>query len=96
MEGGKGRRWKFDPLHRTRGPQPFYLEQAGAFWARITAPTLIVRGELSPMQWDPSEQREKVRHARTILIPQAGHMVHHDQPTRLARVLLEFLRDNGI
>ncbi len=95
-ENGKGRRWKFDPLHRTRGPQPFYVKQARAFWARISSPTLIVHGESSPMKWDPSEQREDISGARTAVIPQAGHMVHHDQPERLTTAILSFLKENGI
>jgi pimeloyl-ACP methyl ester carboxylesterase len=83
--------WKFDPVHRTRGPQPFYLEQARAFWSRVTAPALLVRGGLSPFQWDPSEGRECIRLAERIEIQGAGHMVHHEQPKRLAEAILEFL-----
>ena len=90
-ENGEGLVWKFDPVHRTRGPQPFYLEQARAFWLRVTAPLLRVRGELSPFRWDPSENRECVSSARRVEIPGAGHMVHHEQPDRLAEAILEFL-----
>jgi pimeloyl-ACP methyl ester carboxylesterase len=90
-DNGEGIVWKFDPVHRTRGPQPFYLEQARAFWLRVTAPTLLVRGELSPFRWDESEDRECFSSVRRIEIPGAGHMVHHEQAGRLAEAILAFL-----
>ena len=95
-EPGKGVQWKFDPLHRTRSPQPFYLEQARAFWRRVTAPALLVRGALSPMTWDPSEDRENIPRGRVATIPHAGHMVHHDQPGPLSEAVLTFLKQHGI
>jgi pimeloyl-ACP methyl ester carboxylesterase len=88
--------WKFDPVHRTRTPQPFYLEQARSFWLRIQAPTLIVRGESSQLKWDETEERECVPDAKRTVIAGAGHMVHHEQPEALARALLEFLADVSI
>lgn len=92
-DNGDGIVWKFDPVHRTRGPQPFYLEQARAFWLRVTAPTLLVRGQLSPFRWDESENRECISSARRIEIPGAGHMVHHEQPDGLAEAILSFLKE---
>jgi pimeloyl-ACP methyl ester carboxylesterase len=83
--------WKFDPLHRTRGPQPFYLEQARAFWLKVTAPALLVRGGLSPLRWDDSEERECIRSGRRVEIEGAGHMVHHEQPDRLVSAIVGFL-----
>lgn len=85
--------WKFDPLHRTRSPQPFYLEQARAFWKRVTAPVLVVRGERSPFRWQASEDRECFRSARRVEIPGAGHMVHHEEADLLAEAILAFLQD---
>ncbi len=83
--------WKFDPVHRTRSPQPFYLEQARAFWQRITAPTLLVQGEQSPFKWPEEENRENIPDTTRVEIPGAGHMVHHDQPERLAQAIHDFL-----
>jgi len=83
--------WKFDPVHRTRSPQPYYLEQARAFWQRITAPTLLVQGEESPFRWPEEENRENIPNAQRVEIPGAGHMIHHDQPERLAEAILNFL-----
>ena len=92
-DSGGGIVWKFDPVHRTRSPQPFYLEQARAFWRRVTAPALLVRGGLSPFRWDTSEHRECIPSASRIEIAGAGHMVHHDQPERLAEAILSVLGD---
>ena len=39
--------WKFDPLHRTAAPQPFYTAQAIEFFRRIACPVLIVDGKQS-------------------------------------------------
>jgi len=91
-EDGGGLVWKFDPVHRTRGPQPFYLEQARAFWLKVAAPALLVRGGLSPFRWDTSEERECIPSATRTEIEGAGHMVHHEQPDRLAAAILAFLR----
>lgn len=89
--GGNGVTWKYDPVHRTRGPQPFYLEQARAFWERFRGPTLVVRGAESPFRWDPAEDRECMQVRTRVEIPGAGHMVHHEQPERLAQEILAFL-----
>jgi pimeloyl-ACP methyl ester carboxylesterase len=88
---GCGLVWKFDPLHRTRGPQPFYLEQAKAFWRRVAAPVLVVRGEQSPFRWQEEEDRENFSSVRRIEIPGAGHMVHHERADLLAEAVLAFL-----
>lgn len=93
-DNGGGLVWKFDPLHRTRGPQPFYLEQAKAFWREVAAPVLVVRGELSPFRWQAADGREDFSSVRRIEIPGAGHMVHHEQADLLAEAILGFL--NGV
>jgi len=36
--------WKFDPLHQTTAPTPYYVAQARPFWARIACPVLYVAG----------------------------------------------------
>src|SRR6185295_2351622 len=49
---GSGRVWKFDPLHQTSVPQPFYIAQARAFWRRISCPVLYVEGGESYLRLD--------------------------------------------
>ncbi len=85
--------WKFDPLHRTTAPQPFYLEQALEFFRRIECPVLIVQGKESRQTQRPDMQQrlEAIAHRASVQVENAGHMVHQDNPEELARVVVEFL-----
>lgn len=85
--------WKFDPLHRTTAPQPFYTGQALEFFRRIDCPVLLVQGKESRRTPRPDmEQRLEAIACRTLVeIEDAGHMVHHDNPEGLAEAVLEFL-----
>lgn len=91
-EGGKWL-WKFDPLHRTSAPQPFYTGQALEFLRRIECPVLMVQGKESRQTPRPDVQERSSAIARhtTAEIKDAGHMVHQDNPEALAEVVLEFL-----
>lgn len=85
--------WKFDPLHRTTAPQPFYLGQALEYFRRIACPVLIVQGRESLQTPRPDvQQRLEAIAAKTVVyIEKAGHMVHHDNPEELAKTVLAFL-----
>ena len=85
--------WKFDPLHRTVAPQPFYAGQAVEFFRRIQCPVLIVDGAKSRQTPRPDlEERLSALADRSHAeIEDAGHMVHHDNPEKLAEVVTEFL-----
>ncbi len=85
--------WKFDPLHRTTAPQPFYLEQALEFFRRIECPVLIVQGKESHQTQRPDMQQRlaAIAHRTLVEIKEAGHMVHQDNPEGLADVVIEFL-----
>lgn len=86
--------WKFDPLHRTAAPQPFYAAQAFAFFQRIECPVLIVDGKESRQtrRTDKHERYDAMRQHRDVVIERAGHMVHHDNPGRLAEVVATFFQ----
>lgn len=85
--------WKFDPLHRTTAPQPFYSGQALEFFRRIECPVLLVQGKESRQTPRPDAQQrlEAMTHRSVAVIEDAGHMVHHDNPEGLAEVVAEFL-----
>jgi pimeloyl-ACP methyl ester carboxylesterase len=85
--------WKFDPLHRTAAPQPFYTAQALEFLRRIACPVLIVDGQLSrqSQRIDKQERYDAIAKHQRVTIEGAGHMVHQDQPVELARVVATFL-----
>jgi pimeloyl-ACP methyl ester carboxylesterase len=85
--------WKFDPLHRTAAPQPFYTAQALEFFRRIECPVLIVDGHESRQnrRTDKQERYDAIRHHRMARIARAGHMVHQDNPEELAKTVANFL-----
>jgi pimeloyl-ACP methyl ester carboxylesterase len=85
--------WKFDPLHRTTSPQPFYSQQAIEFLRRIQCPVLLVEGKHSHHARRP-EQKERldaIKDKSSVEIEDAGHMIHHDNPEALAAVVAAFL-----
>jgi pimeloyl-ACP methyl ester carboxylesterase len=86
--------WKFDPLHRTTAPQPFYTEQAIEFLRRIKCPALTIEGKESHQteRTDKQERFEAISNRRHVVIENAGHMVHQDNPEALAQTVSEFLR----
>jgi pimeloyl-ACP methyl ester carboxylesterase len=91
---GEARVWKFDPLHQTPSPQPYYVAQARHFWRRIACPVLYVEGAESPLRLDPAEVAERVAvlRARRVTIADAGHHPHLERPDVLADALRAFLQ----
>ena len=86
-----------DPLHKTVNPYLFRIEEAIACWRRITAPVLLVSGKLSDipgrMKDTPEQLAERkgaFRDRREIEMEECGHMMHHDQPQRLAGIIEDF------
>ncbi|MCC7547725.1 MAG: alpha/beta hydrolase [Burkholderiales bacterium] len=87
-----------DPAHKMVNPVLYRLEEAIACWRRIEAPVLWVWGD---GQWlrrwfrsgeqDLAERRAAFRDLREATLPECGHMMHHDQPAALARLLDDFL-----
>jgi pimeloyl-ACP methyl ester carboxylesterase len=85
--------WKFDPLHRTTAPQPFYSFQAIEFLRRINCPVLIIEGKQSDQAARPDKEArlDALRDKRLVQVDNAGHMVHQDNPEMLAALLSDFL-----
>jgi pimeloyl-ACP methyl ester carboxylesterase len=85
--------WKFDPLHRTTSPQPFYSGQAIVYFRRVQCPVLLVQGKRTRQSPRPDFQQrvEALSDANSAEIDAAGHMVHHDNPEGLAKVVVKFL-----
>lgn len=85
--------WKFDPLHRTISPQPFYSGQALKFFRHIKCPVLLIRGKesLQSPRADMQQRLEALTHRTLVEIGEAGHMVHQDNPDGLAEAVAEFL-----
>ncbi len=88
-----------DPTHKRVNPILYRLDEAKACWRRVTARVLWVEGEgsqvLERFRLAGTELEERKRCFANLVartLPDAGHMLHHDQPEALARLVEEFLR----
>lgn len=87
-----------DPRHKRANPYLFRLDEALACWQRITAPVLLVIGRDSHVPgWlkdtpdELAQRKAAFATATEVLLDDCGHMIHHDQPERLARLVEDFL-----
>lgn len=87
-----------DPRHKIVNPVLPRLAEQLACLARITAPVLWVEGNSSETpsmlklsREDIEERKAAIRDRRDLVIADAGHMLHHDQPEALARGIEAFL-----
>ncbi len=89
-----------DPAHKLINPVPYQLDEAMACWRNVAAPVLWVDGaeskigermRIHPHDYDARKAcfRRLVAHT----VQGAGHMLHHDQPEQLARLIEAFLRE---
>jgi pimeloyl-ACP methyl ester carboxylesterase len=89
-----GRAFKHDPVHVTRGPYPFRLEQWMQYWRAIRCPVLLLEGEETELPPPPDAARRVacLRDVRVQGIPRAGHMMMRHEPAAVASAVLAFLR----
>jgi pimeloyl-ACP methyl ester carboxylesterase len=90
-----------DPAHKMHGPLLYHLDEVLACSQRITAPVLWVEAlETNMWRWmGPKEEARaevdrRLGHLANVtsrMLPDAGHMLHHDQPEQLACMIEEFL-----
>jgi pimeloyl-ACP methyl ester carboxylesterase len=90
-----------DPAHKMRGPLLYHLDEVLACSGRITAPVLWVEADDTNMwRWMGPKEEARAEVDRRLgylanvtprMMPDAGHMLHHDQPALLARMIEEFL-----
>jgi pimeloyl-ACP methyl ester carboxylesterase len=86
-----------DPLHRLVNPYLYRREEMEACWKRIEAPVLFVVGsesELLPRIAPEGgvESLHAIVKSLTIeTVAGAGHMLHHDEPRAVARLIEGFL-----
>ena len=84
--------WRYDPLHRTTSPVPFFAKLFVEFARRVTCPVLFVSGgETGFHVPDEDERLAAFAHADRATLEGAGHMMHWTQPDELAALLLGFL-----
>ena len=90
-----------DAAHKLSSPVLYRVEEVLACWQRIEAPVLWVEAAQTDVwRWmGPKESARLeidrrmacIRDIQTAMIEDAGHMLHHDQPEVLARLVEDFL-----
>jgi pimeloyl-ACP methyl ester carboxylesterase len=86
-----------DPRHKLPFPTVYRAEEVTAIWRRVVAPVLWVAARDSFVtKWLGGEAEVLARlaslqNARLHTIEEAGHMLHHDQPERVAAAIESFL-----
>jgi len=86
-----------DPAHKIINPVLYRYEEVRACWEQVQAPVLWVDAAESDTlkrigltQAQHAERRAAFKNLRYETVPGAGHMLHHDQPEAVARLLEAF------
>lgn len=90
-----------DPAHRIVNPNLYRTDEVLACWHRIECPVLWLQGAqtdvLRHVAENPAEAMQEVERRRTalrdvetVVVDEAGHMLHHDRPDEVARLIDDF------
>jgi pimeloyl-ACP methyl ester carboxylesterase len=84
--------WKFDHWMGSSAPVEIRDEEARVIWGDVSCPVLLIMG---------AESYERGQHlprhvsrfpdAQSVVVPDAGHWVHHDQPHAVVEAIKHFL-----
>lgn len=86
--------------HKIVNANLYRVDEVLEIFRAITAPTLAVEASHDSLSgwWqgrytlaEYHERLKAVSDVRTAVVPDAGHMLHHDQPEQLARLIEDFL-----
>ncbi|MBB3179088.1 alpha/beta fold hydrolase [Variovorax sp. Sphag1AA] len=99
--GDSGDRWEIlgDPAHKIINAHIFRVDEMLALYASITAPVLAVEASDDSLSlwWkgrysldEYHERLKKIPDVRIGRVEDAGHMLHHDQPARVAELIEDF------
>ena len=87
-----------DPAHKIVNPVLYRYEEVRACWQQVRAPVLWVDADESTTlkrigidEAGYAERRAAFANLRYVTVPQAGHMLHHDQPKAVAALVEDFL-----
>lgn len=87
-----------DPAHKIVNPVLYRYEEVRACWQQVTAPVLWVDADRSDTlkrlaldETEHAERRAAFARLDYATVPDAGHMLHHDQPEKVARLVEDFL-----
>jgi len=90
-----------DPAHKNSSPILYHVDEVLECWQNIAAPVLWVEANDTDI-WRMIGSKEQARveidrrmryipTMQTEIVMEAGHMLHHDQPDVLARLIEAFL-----
>ncbi|MGE4239495.1 alpha/beta fold hydrolase [Ramlibacter sp.] len=93
-----------DASHRIVNANLYRVDEQIALYERIAAPTLCVEAAENHLkEWwkgaynlpDYHERLKSISDVRIAHVEDAGHMLHHDQPRRLAQLIEEFIAEKS-
>lgn len=92
---GGGVELKADPNHKIINPILYRDEELAACMREILAPMLVAVGADSParprFESEAAVRARCLRHHEDVVVGEAGHMLHHDQPEVMAALVEGFL-----
>ena len=86
-----------DPAHKIVNPVLYRWSEVAACWAAIVCPVLWIEAtDTDAHRWagNAEEIARRVavlRSVEVVRIADAGHMLHHDQPQTVARLIEQFV-----
>jgi pimeloyl-ACP methyl ester carboxylesterase len=87
-----------DPAHKIVNPVLYRYDEMHACWQQVSAPVLWVDAadsdtlkRLALDERQHAERRGAFASLRHVTVRDAGHMLHHDQPGQVARLIEDFL-----
>jgi pimeloyl-ACP methyl ester carboxylesterase len=94
---GGGVRLRADPAHRLVNPYLYRRDEMEACWRRQTASVLMIFGGKSDLaarlgtEGGEAMFRACIPHVRVEVLADAGHMLHHEEPAAVARLIEDSL-----
>ncbi len=87
-----------DPAHKIVNPVLYRYEEVRACWQQVSAPVLWVDAAQSDTlkrlgldEAQHADRRAAFQNLQYKTVEEAGHMLHHDQPEAVARLIEDFL-----
>ncbi len=103
LPDGAGRfRVAGDPAHRIINPSLYRIDEVLACWQSVECPVLWVRAAQTDVLRHVGADRDAalqeiekrkaaLRDVESVLVEDAGHMLHHDRPGEVARLISDFV-----
>ena len=95
-----------DPAHRIVNPTLYRIDEVLACWRSVECPVLWVRAAQTDVLRHVGADRDAalreietrksaLRDVESVVVENAGHMLHHDQPDEVARLIDDFVQRKG-